>query len=543
MRRIVALTLLLLLAPAAAAQESSVVARDGGVELRAYHDRGLCLETTEGTSCGDAPDSPFDAVTIEDEGSAYGVAVVPAVTRVEIELRNGARRSAPTAAAPGFRARFALFARPGRVALARFYAADGALVGAVEEHLRPAARPAVVRSFRDGAVVRVRQTASLEPSVTDPDRVVTFTCVGIAGASKSCTDNPRSLVVATCEGARKTVYALLPASADQVVLDLGNGETVTAAAVRLPGAAAFAAQVASRLAVRRVRVRDAAGGSLVTARLGFAPCSAKDRTDNRDLPPRLNARPVPVASAGGHALVVASADGRLCAGIDRIRQPCIPPPYYDRDGFLLWRRGETVGGIVDTATAVVRVRRRGGAKVEVPAVADARFPGVRFFVTLRPAGSGPVIATALRDDGRRLGSGFEVSQRIQRLGTVVQHRGRRLVRVRAGTPFGDFRCVGSLAMLGANGFCRESDPRTSASVEVGCAPHRQAMVFGRGPGIRVVLDSGRRLPMRRVALGGRAGFPPPGAGIRSVTVGDRTVRVDLPAATEQCGYGAQVISD
>lgn len=525
------LTLLVLATPASASPV--IVARDGEIALQAQRKHGnLCIEIVDGdATCAPAPSAPDDALTVLDGRGPYGAAVDPAVARVEVETRSGSRQSVPTVGAPGFRSRFALIARPGHVTLARFYDADGKLIGAVEQEL-PTLAPSVLRTFGDGTIVRIEPRASIDGTRAQPDRIVTSTCLRVRNANRACTDDPvRS--VAACRGGRQVIFGVLPAAAQHVHLDLTDGRTVDTRSSALDGGQGYAVQIGARTGVRHLRATDGRGNTVAGGPLGFPPCSARDSWDGRDVAVRPVTAATTVATAGDHALVAAPAGDLLCVGVDRIQQPCLPVPFGDGD-FVVLRRSGVAIGVVDPDIVTVRIRR-GTTATDVPTVADPRFPEVRFFIT--PAGSSPIRAAALTGDGRKVGDGLDLQPTLLRRGVVAAHRGRRLIGIRFSYLGEVSHCVASPGRLGAGSLCASG--LRWASVEVGCAPHRQAMVFGHGRHVVVRLADGRRVRVRHRA-GVFFAFPPPGVGVRSVRIGDQLKRVHLPPATRQCGYGAEL---
>lgn len=552
------LTLLamLVLVPAARADVAGgpVVARDGDLTLRAKETGGdLCLTVGHSSGCERRPVSPYGPL-VEAGRGYYAAGVVPAVATVELELRDGTRRSFPTVGAGGFRSRFVLVRRPGRVAMFRFHAADGRLIGAAEGDLENPPPALVLRSFRDGTTVKGRQVRELLPTPAEPDRMATRSCVD-TGSEAVCVGLPSPTYTVAYEDRcartpRRTIVGALPQEAVRVTLRLTDGTTAAAGALVLPDGNVFVLQTPRSMGVRRLKAFDGMGRTVLSRRVGFPPVTVCPRNyelgGSAELPVLAPdpASAVTLGDVAGERLVVADREGFLCLGIDRPRRMCLPPPV-DSELIALVTGRATVGAAVAADVATVVLRRRGGGPRPTATFADARFPGIRFFHAPLPPGRGPVVAFPRGADGARLGVGVDFGARMLERRRLAGRRGRKLLLTRAEAAGETPRCVGSPGRLGADVSCADRSYAPPV-LEVGCAPRRQGMIYALGRSFSVRLDDGRVLRPRRLrTAAGRVFvlFPPPRAGIASVGYEGRATRVDLPAAARQCGYSSDLIRD
>ena len=578
------LAILLFLLACPPAQATETVARVGDFELRARQgEQRLCMTLRrerryQGEVCGRIPRSPHRPLRMfPDVGwETYVAAVPPSVRSAETESRSGRRERHRAFAARGFAARFIVAPAPPSAVFVRYLGRGGALLGVD-------GGPAGYISLDDnellvlgeaGRGVDAHTEPRLAPLPGDPGRLRTLACAGVfnrGGGTVLCDEQAENAiaVVGGCNEA-DVVGAIVAPGVAAVRLTLGTGAELTLPSAALPSAFGGRRTVAAfgptGQAVRSAAALDATGRIVARTAVGTAPgpqpCPGEDGGDTGfagDLAP---AAPPPaaaaVATAGGETLLAADRGDTLCVGLGRLRARTCPPPPVDSDRPRLLRQGGTVAGALSSDAARITLERDRGGDVTVrttrgPAYTGRWAGGVRFFaaaVGARREVTGAIVRNA---GGRIIGVSERGIPRLRVRRTVLGERGGRgIALVRRGRHPG---CMTAFAadLPPAPRFCTDLDPGTpidgpylpySGTVTVPCAP-RRALAYGRMPDRNsapsVLLDGDRRVRARRIPLRGEDGWVAflPDATVRGLRSGAHRVALDLPPASEQCGYSAE----
>lgn len=176
--------------------------------------------------------------------------------------------------------------------------------------------------------------------------------------------------------------------------------------------------------------------------------------------------------------------------------------------------------------------------------------GLRFFAATVPARRQVTGAVVRNADGTIIGVSERGIPRREVSRRVLAERGGHGVQLvrRTGEP----PCVTAFAadLPPTARYCTDLHPGTlidgpflpyAGTVVVPCSP-RRALAYGRmGDGFAtpvVLLAGGRAVHARRIPLRGKDAFVAflPDARVRGLRSGDRRVALDLPPASEQCGY-------
>jgi hypothetical protein len=552
---------LLLLVPPAVASAAEVARVEGASLHASDQGRQLCVELrSDGgghKTCGE-PFRPYRAMAVTLRGHVAG-AVPAAAARVEAELADGRRVGAETlgpgtyAGRSAGRARFFLFAVPGRTVLLRLHDAAGALIGAVEvDRFRgpPAAGSELLLEQRRGGraiTARGMLTRVFAPTPLAVDRTETRPCLrvrGPSGGSLSCGDPAPDRPVLDlavqhgCGALRSVLHGFVGDAVDEVRVKLGSGRRLRVPVRTLFGERRYVAAVLPRgEAVRRARAAGAR--QELGERPGGLPCVPHSGSavavyaPARAPSPALAGDGAQVAAAlGEHRLLVRDADeDRMCAGIDRVRRCLLPP--VDPQLAQVARRDGLVAAVLPAEVARVRLPD-GNVVPTVPGEAyDGRYAGrVRFLLARSPRGR--LAFLDAQGDELAVTPGGERPEPTAGPVTLARGDGWRLRAER----HGEVACLGMTrrCQLGLLGF-------PSAYADVRCG--RRPLLWGAAPARQVaaILRGGRILPARVLRLPRRLGRGrafvlelPRRAEVVALRFGAERVRFPLPPAGRQCGY-------
>ena len=578
MRVLVVVLFSLLLAPAARAAE---VARSGDVSLGATHERGdrICIVTfaaraQTGETCGRTPYTGFRVIDVSGSDDWYGLAVDERTAAVEVD---GRRFAAHVAA--GFDARFVLLRLPRPRPVLRLLAANGTVIGAVQQLATDDLRFPSHNVLRiAGARVAVAPDRELRATPLRYDRVVAQRCVRLLrgrSVTASCLDLPatdeiRSVTLPPCGALPGLLAGIAPASARTVAVTLGSGRVLRAGTHPALGVRAYALALPGGEAIRGARAADRAGVVVATERLLRAPlrahCLGPNSAEFSSFDLGLGflaglhaAGPEQVAAeAGGHRLLVADANdpSALCAGLDRITRVLgCGPPSLDPELAIVTRQGAFLAGIFGPDVARVDLRLADDTVQQVATTSapgyTGRFAGrLRFLFVAQPD---RVRRAVLRDAAghvlnrsevllsspdlavthRRL-AGVGITARHLEFGTDTQRRAG-LCAEPVGLSFAD------VGLPPARLLCDWTAAGRPVLVLAGCERTRIAILGVVAPGVRprIILGDGRAFRPLIARLGGARLWiarPPRGAAVTRIVFGARHRSLALPPRAQQCGY-------
>lgn len=572
---LVALAFLIAAAPAQAQERT--VARNGEFTLHAREsgDR-LCMTLRrerryQGEECGRIPRSPHRPLTLTPYVgfNNYAAAVAPAVRTAESVSSSGKRKRYRTFAARGFSARFVIVPAPPPAQFVRYYGADGVLLGMVggpagyidiDENSTP-----VFGDEEPG--VRAHTEVRIAPTPDQPDRIRTLACIdvrGSGGGTDFCDDAAANglAVMGSCSGP-DLVGALVAPDVTSVRVTLGSGAHVDLPAAALPpafgGRRALGATLPAGEAVRQAVALDAAGNGvarvIVSNAPGGQPCGETDQGNDWFTGPLVPLAPPPGAVAVAGPLVVADQGETLCAALGALPPRTCPPPPVDSDRPRLLRAGVDVAGVLSADAARVTLQLDRGADVTVDTTAGPAYTGrwagkLRFFAA-RVDDAREVTRAVVRDAGGTIigVSTRGIPRRELRRTVLAEQAGQALQLLRRE---GDQPCLTAFSpdLPDAPRFCRDPNPGTPidgpvyayrGAVAVSCSP-RQAVAYGPLPkGLAppsILLAGDRTVRSRRIALRGDDAWVAflPDAPVRGLASGKRSVPLNLPPASAQCGY-------
>ncbi|WP_445150261.1 hypothetical protein [Baekduia sp. Peel2402] len=456
----------------------------------------------------------------------------------------------------------------------------------------PLAASRVVRRGRIGGVTWTLTTTPYEALAStplEPDRHLPVVCVTFDGNEyeKACDGGQPDEVPLDVQfeidcgatGSRAVVIAR-PA-VRRVVAVLGDGRRVAVRLVPLPGAAIAGTRVGAFVGGRRMAVRgllglDAGGRTVARVAAGLPPnavtgCGTDTITDDDEaLSFYENGPPL---KRGAHAARVADDGFEVCVAVDRTPrapQDCATPRPDPAEAFLravATAEGHHVYGIVPADVAAARLTLDDGTTKTVAATAIAGYAG-RYAGVMRIVEADiPAARTALRQAfldarGRVLGqwvgpsnSGLKAVAGLGRPGGVpaTLHAGRY-----TGVLSGRSATCLTLGALRWTDDCQITtvfNQAPLARVFVDCAS-RRTIVLSLLPSAkdRLVLRTSRgavvhgrtvALPSRVASRGARAAaVAVVRSGLRELRLaGAKAVRLNLPSAREQCGYGLSITGE
>jgi hypothetical protein len=570
MRLVLAVFLALLLAAPASATPRKV-AQLGEFTLHAETKQGeLCITLRksrryQGVECGPIPRSPHRALQIlPDVGwNNYASAVPPSVAYYEREGPRGQKWRRRAFSAPGFESHFVIVPAPPGVKFVRFLAADGTVLGIDSGqygYIGEDDRAPLFGTDQNGVEIHTEPKFAPTPDVAD--RIRTLACVDIAneqGGGGVCNEDAESEItlLGSCRGPDLVGGILAPGVAS-VRLTLGSGATFTLPAGALPpafgGSRAFGGNVPPGEAVREAVALDAAGQPLGRTPVGLPPggqpCPGSaqgfDHFSGPLEPVAPPAGAVTVALAGTVPLVAADQGETLCVALGGLGAGTCAPPPVDSVQPLLLRRGDGVAAVLSRDAARVTLRFDRGPRLTVSTTDGRAYAGrwagkVRFLAAQVPAGR-VLRSVVVRDAaGTVIGIGAP-ARRASVIGPLAD--GLQLVRNSE-----RWRCV-TATVPDAPAYCTDPDPGVPidgptyayrGAVVVTCEP-RRAITYGRFPDRqatpRVLLEGGRSLPTRRIALPGEDAWYAvlPDAAVTGLRSGKQRVALKLPPASAQCGY-------